>query len=138
MIESVMRVVTAYKRRFVRKLKRRSPAERLKSRRYYRANKNKIRIQRRRYLRKNRLFMRSRKLFKRVKPSWLSPKKTKPPTMKSKRKAPKRHTPVSRPRKINIAKPPKPRARKAHVPKRRTPSAPKPSRPRPRSTRAHA
>jgi len=116
MTDAIGRVIFAYKRRFVRKLKRRSPRERLKHRMYYRIHKNKIKIQRRRYLRKNKLFMRSRKLFKRVKPHWLSPKKQKQPIKKYRAK---KQPHFKKPKKINIRKPPRPRVRKVHVPKRR-------------------
>jgi hypothetical protein len=116
---STLRVVTAYKRRFVRKVKRRTPGQRLRSRMYYRVHKSKIKLQRRRYRRKNKLFMRSRKLFKRVKPHWLSPKKQHQPHKKRVKVQP--HPQAKRPKKINIRKPPRPRVRKAHVPKRRAP-----------------
>jgi len=108
---AIFRVITAYKRRFVRRLTRRSPTKRLKARMYYRIHKAKIKLQRRRYLRKNRLFLRSRKLFKRVKPHWLSPKKYKQPSRKIRVK---RH-----PGPKKIRKPHRPRVRKAHAPKRR-------------------
>ena len=88
--------------------KRRTPQQRIKSRLYYRRNRAKIRLQRRRYLRKNKSTLKRRKLFKRYKPTWfkkppkpshLAPKKPAKPKSKSKPtffkvKAPKRTSPV--------------------------------------------
>lgn len=119
MVESILRVITAYKRRLVRHLKRRSSAERLKARRYYRVHKTKIKMQRKRYMRKNKLFLRSRKLFKRAKPHWLSPKKTHQPKRKPTSKVHVHHP--KKPKKINIRKPPRPRVRKIHAPRRKSP-----------------
>lgn len=79
--------------------KRRSPAERLKARLYYRRNRSKIRVQRRKYLRKYKTTLRNRKLFKRFKPTWLKkpdrPKHHKPKKIKirvPKHIRPKKHT----------------------------------------------
>jgi hypothetical protein len=113
MLESIFRVITAYKRRFVRHVKRRSSSERLKARRYYRVHKAKIKLQRKRYIRKNKLFMRTRKLFKRVKPAWLSPKKSRQPTKK------KFHPHAKRPK--SVRKPLRPKIRKVHAPRRKRP-----------------
>ena len=89
------RVILAFKRRLVRKLKRRSPSERLKSRIYYRKNKTKLKIKRRRYLRRNKTFNKSKKIFKRSVPSWLR---------KTKSKAPKIHKPKIKKFKFNVPK----------------------------------
>lgn len=60
--------------------KRRSPAQRLKTRMYYRKNRAKIRMQRRRYLRIHRSVIKHRKMFMRYKPSWFKrPSKHKKP-----------------------------------------------------------
>lgn len=59
--------------------KRRSAADRLKSRMYYRKNRAKIRLQRKRYNQKMKTMHNSRKLLKRDKPSWFGkPKSSKP------------------------------------------------------------
>jgi len=50
--------------------KRRSPQQRLKARMYYRRNRAKIRMQRRRYLRIHRTQIKHRKMFMRYKPTW--------------------------------------------------------------------
>lgn len=55
--------------------KRRSPLQKLKSRLYYRRNRAKIRLQRRKYMRKYRTLLKNRKLYKRYKPTWLRKKK---------------------------------------------------------------
>lgn len=65
------RVIVAFKRRTVRKLKKRSPVDRLKARLYYRKNKVKLRLKRKRYIMKNHLFHGTHKLFKRSTPPWL-------------------------------------------------------------------
>ena len=106
MIEKVLRVITAYKRRLVKKLKRRSPTERMRARQYYRSHKTKIRLQRRRYAKRNKLFMKSRKMFKRTKPSWMHKRKAP--------KAPKMR--IHKPKKSPFKKFQKPR--KVYVPKR--------------------
>ena len=51
--------------------KRRSPSQRLKARLYYRKNRAKIRMQRRRYIRQHRTTIKHRKMFMRYKPSWI-------------------------------------------------------------------
>ena len=94
-LTSTARVVLAYKRRLVKKLKRRSPTDRLKSRLYYRKNKSKLRIKRNRYLKRSKIFSKSKKLFKRSTPSWL--RKRKP-------KAPKLHKPKFKKFKFNAPK----------------------------------
>ena len=62
--------------------KRRTPSQRLKSRLYYRRNKSKVRMQRRRYLRIHKDIVKHRKMFMRYKPSWFKkpkhPKHVKP------------------------------------------------------------
>jgi hypothetical protein len=50
--------------------KRRTPMQRLKTRLYYRRNRARIRMQRRRYLRIHKTILKRRKLFQRYKPSW--------------------------------------------------------------------
>ena len=50
--------------------KRRSPLERLKARLYYRKNRSKIKLQRRRYLRSQGSVLKHRKMFMRYKPTW--------------------------------------------------------------------
>jgi len=89
------RVVLAYKRRSVRVLKRRSPAERLRAKLYYRKNKVKLKLKRKRYLKRNKIFSKSKKLFKRTTPSWLR---------KTKHKAPKIHKPKFKKFKFNAPK----------------------------------
>lgn len=123
MHDRVLRVILAYKRRLVRKLKRRSPAQRIKQRQYYRTHRASIRLQRRRYLKKNSLFLKSRKLFKRTKPAWLGKKKVKTPKPK-----------IHKPKKPSVkkfqapkkAKPPKARKPKIKKPKIQKPKIPKP------------
>ena len=51
--------------------KRRTGLQRLKTRLYYRRNRAKIRVQRRRYLRTHKTQLKHRKQFKRFKPTWL-------------------------------------------------------------------
>lgn len=58
--------------------RRRSPQERLKARLYYRKNRSKIRLQRRRYLRQHKTTLKRRKQFQRFKPVWFK----KPPKHK--------------------------------------------------------
>jgi len=90
------RVVLAYKRRLTKIVKRQTPAQRLKARLYYRKNRTKLKIQRRRYLKRTHIFNKARKLFKRSTPSWLrkphfkSPKLHKPKFKKFKFNVPKR------------------------------------------------
>lgn len=80
--------------------KRRSPLQRLKSRLYYRRNKGKIRLQRRKYLRKHKNILKNRKMFLRYKPTWIKkPKKPKAPKLK----------------KPKIPKPKAPKAPKPHI-----------------------
>jgi len=50
--------------------KRRSPSQRLKARLYYRQNRSKIRMQRRRYMRTHKSILKHRKMFMRYKPKW--------------------------------------------------------------------
>lgn len=59
----------------IRPPKRRTPSQRLKTRLYYRKNRARIRMQRRRYLRTHRSQIKHRKMFMRYKPTWF--KKTK-------------------------------------------------------------
>jgi len=122
MHKKILRVILAYKRRFVRKIKRRSPTQRLKSRLYYRTHKAKIRLQRRRYTAKNKLFSKTRKMFKRSKPSWLNPKKSKPPKSSIKKRPPIKPStkrPLVRSKPSRISKPPKRPRFKAYAPKRK-------------------
>jgi hypothetical protein len=74
--------------------KRRSPSQRLRSRLYYRKNRGRIRMQRRRYLRKHRTTIKHRKLYMRYKPTWFKhPKKVKPKKVKHfKMTVPKSHS----------------------------------------------
>lgn len=59
--------------------KRRPPSQRLKARLYYRRNRARIRVQRRRYLRTHKSILKHRKMFMRYKPKWFKgPKKVKP------------------------------------------------------------
>lgn len=67
----VLRIIEAYKRRLFKKLKKRSPVERLKARTYYRTHKNKILLNRRRYQHKTSPFKKTKKFFKRTTPSWM-------------------------------------------------------------------
>jgi len=61
--------------------KRRSPLQRLKRRLYYRRNRSKILVQRRRYMRKYRTILKHRKLFRRYKPPFIK-KPSKPKHLK--------------------------------------------------------
>jgi hypothetical protein len=108
MVETVKRVVLAYKRSFSKKLKRRSAIDRYKARQYYKRNKTKIKVRRKKYLKRTQSFSKSRKLFKRTKPAWMS-KRKKPKAFKPKVYKPKK------PRKIGPHK-----AGKIYAPKRRT------------------
>lgn len=56
--------------------KRRSPSQRLKRRLYYRKNKARILMRRRRYLRTHRTQLKHRKMFQRYKPGWFKKKDT--------------------------------------------------------------
>jgi len=71
----ILRVIEAFKRRSLKSLKRRSPAERMKSRRYYRSHRNKILLNRRRYKNRTSPFKKTNKLFKRPTPSWMHKRK---------------------------------------------------------------
>ena len=86
--------------------KRRPPQERLKARLYYRKNRAKIRMQRRRYLRVHKSVMKHRKMFMRYKPTWFK-KPTKIKHVKPKKfkvSIPKRVKKIGiRPRKIKHA-----------------------------------
>ncbi len=88
--------------------KRRDPASRLKARLYYRKNRSKIRVQRRRYMRTQKSTLKHRKQFMRYKPKWF-----KRPSQKSK----------SKPKKVkfNLLKTTKPKKPKAPA----KPKAPK-------------
>ena len=77
MHKRALEVILAYKRKLVRVLKRQKPGIRIKARQYYRSHRAKLKLQRKRYLKKNKSFLKSRKLFKRTKPAWLVHKKTK-------------------------------------------------------------
>lgn len=68
--------------------KRRTPLDRLKARLYYRRNRSKIKLQRKKYMRKHKSLLKHRKqLFQRYKPTWVRkpPKHTapKPPKIKA-------------------------------------------------------
>ena len=91
------RILIAIKLR-VKPPKRRSPAHRLKSRLYYRRNRAKIRLQRRRYMRTHKSVLKHRKMFMRYKPTWFK-----------------------RPRKIKHVKSPKAKKLKLSVPKSKKP-----------------
>lgn len=96
-LTSPARVILAYKRRIVKRRVKRSPSERLKARIYYRRNKVKLKLKRNRYLSRNKIFHKTKKLFKRSVPSWLGEHKVKAPTIhkpkfkKFKFNVPKRH-----------------------------------------------
>lgn len=65
--------------------RRRTATERMKAKMYYRKNKSKIKIWRRRYNQKRKLIHTARKLLKRSKPQWMTRKKSfKPKTFKPK------------------------------------------------------
>ena len=80
------RIIVAVRLR-IKPPKRRPPSQRLKSRLYYRRNRAKIRLQRRRYLRTHKSVLKHRKMFMRFKPTWFKkPRKIKPvKTLKPKR-----------------------------------------------------
>jgi hypothetical protein len=88
MKEVIKRIILAYKRSFSKKLKRRSAIDRYKARQYYRTHRTKIKLHRKQYLKKTKTFAKSRKLFKRTKPSWVT-KKSKAKTFKPKHYKPK-------------------------------------------------
>lgn len=70
--------------------KRRSGQQRLRARLYYRKNRAKIRMQRRRYLRMHKTQLKRRKQFQRFKPTWFKkPKSPKHPKAKFKLIVPK-------------------------------------------------
>jgi len=92
-----MRTVISVKLR-IKPPKRRSPSQRLKARLYYRRNRAKIRLQRRRYIRIHKSILKHRKMFMRYKPTWFKKpskhKKLKSPTFRVrtlKVKRPKKH-----------------------------------------------
>lgn len=64
-----MAIKTAVRLR-IKPPKRRSALQRLKSRLYYRKNRSKIRLQRRKYLRSHKTVLKHRKMFQRYKPVW--------------------------------------------------------------------
>ena len=115
--EQVLRVILSYKRRLVRKLKKRKPGARLKSRTYYRKNKRKILLRRKRYLTKNKAFLKSRKLYKRQKPAWMTRRTHKQKPTKTKIIKPKQHK-VVKEHKTFKPKIIKPRKLKVRAPKR--------------------
>lgn len=87
MLEKVIRVILAYKRRVKKVLKKRSPVARFKARLYYRKHKALQKIRRKKYVNRNKIFLKSRKKFKRTVPHWKHPpkphyKKPKKPTVK--------------------------------------------------------
>jgi hypothetical protein len=96
MLEQVLRVIVAYKKRVAMKFKKRSPIDRLKARQRYKRKKAIYKVQRRRYLQRNKVFLKSRKTTKRAIPH------------------PKKHTAP----KPHFKKPKKPTVKKFHVPKR--------------------
>ena len=99
------------------KVKKEEAWGRLKSRTYYRKNKRKILLRRKRYITKNKSFLKSRKLYKRQKPAWMTRRLHKPKHTKSKVIKPKVHKIVTKPK---VFKPKfiKPRKPKVHAPKR--------------------
>jgi hypothetical protein len=115
--ESVLRVILSYKRRLARVLKKRKPLDKLKRKAYYRAHKRQINLRRKKYLQKNKPFLKTRKLHKRVKPSWATRKKTlvhKKPRIKvirPKKRPPLGYRPVFKPKVI--------RPKKIHAPRRK-------------------
>ena len=116
--EKVLRVILSYKRRLTRRLKKRSPLDRLKRRTYYNKNKRKIALRRSRYLLRTKPFLKTRKLFKRQKPTWMTRKKNINKAPKQKVIRPKKHVPITRspvqkPHKQKVIRP-----HKVHAPKR--------------------
>lgn len=113
--ETVLRVILSYKRRLSRKLKKRSPLSRLKSRAYYTRNKRKIALRRKRYLARNKPFLKTRKLYKRQKPTWMVHKKIiKKPKINVIR--PKKHPSITS---LHSHKPKPFKPHKIHAPKRK-------------------
>lgn len=90
----------------IRPPKRRAPSERLHARLYYRKNRAKIRMQRRRYLRAHRSQIKHRKMFMRYKPSWFKKPIHKKPTSPHhfKVKVPKLKMHVSLPKEFKLKK----------------------------------
>jgi len=123
MLEKVAAVILAFKRRLLKHLKKRSPSERLNAKRYYRKHKARIKMQRRRYSLKTKLFRKSKKLFKRTKPKWLHRKKTKAPRPKVYKHPVNKivhKPPAARSKPSKVSKPPKARRKfKAHAPRRK-------------------
>lgn len=79
MLEKVFRVIVAFKRRVGKVFKKRSPVAKFKARLYYKKHKAKLRISRKRYINRNKMFLKSRKRTKRVKPHVTKAKKFKTP-----------------------------------------------------------
>lgn len=74
-IEKVIKIAVKLR---IKPPKRRNPTQRLKSRLYYRRNRSKIRVQRRRYMRTHKSVLKHRKMFMRFKPTWFKkPRKVK-------------------------------------------------------------
>lgn len=118
--ENVLRVILSYKRRLARVLKRRKPIDKLKRKAYYRAHKRQINLRRKRYLQKTKPFLKTRKLHRRVKPSWATRRKSlihkvhrvhKTNVIRPKKRPSLGHRPIFKPKII--------RPKKFHVPKRR-------------------
>lgn len=105
MLEIVKRVIIAVlKRKLVKKFKKRSPIDRMKARLYYKRHRTKIKYLRKRQKAPNKLLHKTKKLFKRTRPAWL--------THKKKITHPKLKKPVF--------KKPKIKRLKFHVPKRKS------------------
>jgi len=81
--------------------KRRSPIQRLKARLYYRKNRSKIRVQRRRYMRLHKSILKHRKQFMRYKPTWFKKTPKRPKPRKVKVRVPK-HRPLTFKRKRHV------------------------------------
>lgn len=82
--------------------KRRTPQQRLKAKLYYRRNRAKIRMQRRRYMRIHKSVIKHRKKFMRYKPTWF--KKPSRPKIHKPKKI-KLHIPkIIRPKRIKFRK----------------------------------
>lgn len=102
--------------------KRRTASERLKARMRYKRNKNKLKVWRKRYNQKRKMFHAARKLLKRPRPSWLSHSGTSSPSHQLKsfvhriKHNPIHHFSVNRPKGIKHA----PHAFKIHKPKKVT------------------
>lgn len=94
--------------------KRRNPGQRLHARLYYRKNRAKIRMQRRRYLRIHKTQIKHRKMFMRYKPTWFK-KVKKPSHHVSKPKKFKLHIPKTKKiKKLKLFKPHKVKKFKTH------------------------